>query len=135
MSESAIQNLCFNTSIILKKRDVRILSAKGCPGIIEHNHYRCRPKTSSPEDAFAKGIQHGTFKMKLGGHKKYLHEICEKVDQDLNSPTCRRLRVHLSSCPFCSAYYDSLKETILLYKEYDVKLKGSRVKSIIARLR
>jgi hypothetical protein len=72
--------------------------------------------------------------MKLRGHKKYLREICEKVDQDLSSPTCKQLREHLSSCPFCSAYYDSLKETILLYRTYDEKLHGSQVKKILAHI-
>ncbi len=70
--------------------------------------------------------------MKLRGHKRYLREICEKVDQDLSSPTCKNLREHLSSCPFCSAYYDSLKETILLYRKYDEKLHGSQVKKILS---
>ncbi len=86
--------------------------------------------------------------MKLRGHKKYLsrsdfllrsgsfgHEMCEKVDRDLSSPTCKKLREHPSSYPFCSAYYDSLKETILLYRKYDEKLKGSQVTKILAHIR
>ncbi|HQT92143.1 MAG TPA: hypothetical protein PL001_08970 [Candidatus Kryptobacter bacterium] len=72
--------------------------------------------------------------MKLVDHKKYLLEICEKVDQDLTSPTCKKLREHLSQCPDCAAYYDSLKKTIVLYRDYDVEMKGSRVKKILAQL-
>ncbi len=72
--------------------------------------------------------------MKLVDHKKYLLEICEKVDQDLTSPTCRKLREHLDKCPNCAAYYDSLKKTIVLYRDYDVEMKGSRVTEILARL-
>ena len=67
-------------------------------------------------------------------HKKYLLEICEKVDRDLTSPTCKKLREHLSQCPDCNAYYDSLKKTIVLYRDYDVEMKGSRVKQILAQL-
>ena len=72
--------------------------------------------------------------MKLADHKKYLLEICEKVDQDLTSPTCRKLREHLAQCPDCAAYYDSLKKTIVLYRSYDVEMNGSRVEKILARL-
>lgn len=72
--------------------------------------------------------------MKPVDHKKYLLEICEKVDQDITSPTCKKLREHLEHCPDCAAYYDSLKKTIVLYRDYDVEMKGSRVKEILARL-
>ncbi len=72
--------------------------------------------------------------MTLVDHKKYLLEICEKVDQDLASPTCKKLREHLEKCPDCAAYYDSLKKTIVLYRNYDVEMKGSRVTQILARL-
>ncbi|HEY9167750.1 MAG TPA: zf-HC2 domain-containing protein [Candidatus Kryptonia bacterium] len=72
--------------------------------------------------------------MKLIDHKKYLLEMCEKVDRDLTSPTCRKLREHLEHCPDCAAYYDSLKKTIILYRNCDVEMKGSRVKEILARL-
>lgn len=72
--------------------------------------------------------------MKLNDHKKYLLEMCEKVDRDLNLPTCRKLREHLENCPDCAAYYDSLKKTIVLYRNYDVEYKGSCVKKVLARL-
>ena len=72
--------------------------------------------------------------MKLVDHKKYLLEICDKVDQDITSPTCRKLREHLAHCPDCAAYYDSLKKTIVLYRDYDIEMNGSRVKEILARL-
>jgi len=72
--------------------------------------------------------------MKLTDHKKYLLEMCEKVDRDLTSPTCRKLREHLAKCPDCAAYYDSLKKTIVLYRNYDVEYKGSCCKEVLARL-
>jgi|YelNatPaOPRAMG01_1025707.scaffolds.fasta_scaffold00013_109 predicted anti-sigma-YlaC factor YlaD len=67
-------------------------------------------------------------------HKKYLMEICSKIDLDLNSSACSKLKSHLSKCPECAAYYDSLKRTIILYKNYKVKPSKSRVKQIMARL-
>ncbi len=72
--------------------------------------------------------------MKLVDHTKYLLEICEKVDRDITSPTCKKLREHLAKCPDCAAYYDSLKKTILLYRNYDMEMKGSRVQEILTRL-
>ncbi len=42
--------------------------------------------------------------------------ICENLDFDIHSPRCRAIKKHLDSCPDCSAYLDSLKKTILLYK-------------------
>ncbi len=72
--------------------------------------------------------------MKLTDHKKYLLEMCEKVDRDLTSPTCKKLREHLAKCPDCAAYYDSLKKTILLYRNYDVEYRGSCCEEVLARL-
>ncbi len=72
--------------------------------------------------------------MKLINHKKYMLEICEEVDHDLTSLTCRKLREHLENCPDCAAYYDSLKKTIVLYRNYDVEYKGTCVKEVLARL-
>ena len=42
--------------------------------------------------------------------------ICENLDEDINSPRCRQIRKHLSKCPNCTAYLDSLKKTVALYK-------------------
>lgn len=43
--------------------------------------------------------------------------ICENLDADINSPKCRAIKKHLDACPDCSAYLDSLKKTILLYRK------------------
>ena len=60
--------------------------------------------------------------------------MCEKVDRDLTSPTCKKLREHLAKCPDCAAYYDSLRKTIVLYRNYDVEYKGSCCEEMLARL-
>ena len=117
------------------KGDVRVLSEKRSPAGLGQSGLSHRFKTFTSEGAFNRPQNLGRFEMTLRGDKKYLKEICEKVDQDLSSPTCRQLREHLSTCPFCSAYYDSLKETILLYRKYDEKLRGSRVKKILSHLK
>lgn len=49
--------------------------------------------------------------------KQAYHHICDSLGQDLESPRCREIRKHLEACPDCSAYLDSLKKTVLLYRE------------------
>lgn len=51
--------------------------------------------------------------------KRTYKYICENLDKDLNSPTCTQIKKHLDTCPNCVAYLDTLKKTILLYREYD----------------
>ncbi|MBI5474742.1 MAG: hypothetical protein HY961_20575 [Ignavibacteriae bacterium] len=52
--------------------------------------------------------------MKCEGVYKY---ICENLDANMKSARCRAIKKHIDSCPDCSAYLDSLKKTIMLYKK------------------
>lgn len=45
----------------------------------------------------------------------YLY-ICDNLDQEIESPQCRKIRKHLETCTNCKAYLESLKTTISLYK-------------------
>lgn len=55
----------------------------------------------------------------------YLY-ICDNLDADLNSRRCRLIRKHIDSCPDCSAYLASMKQTIALYRMAPVpKLSSS----------
>lgn len=47
----------------------------------------------------------------------YLY-ICTNLDQNLNSARCRRIKKHIAGCPDCSAYLDSLRKTVSLYRAY-----------------
>jgi predicted anti-sigma-YlaC factor YlaD len=51
--------------------------------------------------------------------KRTYKYICENLDVDLNSPACTQIKKHLDNCPNCVTYLNTLKKTILLYKEYD----------------
>ncbi len=42
--------------------------------------------------------------------------ICDNLDQSVDSPECIEIRRHIEECPNCSAYLDSLKKTIGLYR-------------------
>lgn len=45
----------------------------------------------------------------------YRH-ICDNLDQKLDSPRCRQIKMHLATCPDCAAYLDSLKKMVRLYR-------------------
>lgn len=45
----------------------------------------------------------------------YQH-ICDRLDEEVNSPKCREIKEHLALCADCSAYLDSLKKTVFVYK-------------------
>ncbi len=46
--------------------------------------------------------------------------ICDNLDQKLDSPQCREIKRHLESCPDCSAYLDSVKKTVQLYRNVTI---------------
>ena len=42
--------------------------------------------------------------------------LCENLDEQINARLCREIRKHLQECPDCTAYLDSLRKTITLYR-------------------
>jgi predicted anti-sigma-YlaC factor YlaD len=50
-----------------------------------------------------------------------LEHICEELDAQISSAKCREIKRHLQECPNCTAYLDSLKKTIRLYKTYPAR--------------
>lgn len=70
--------------------------------------------------------------MKCKGVYKY---ICENLDVDEDSARCREIKKHLDACPDCTAYLDSLKKTITLYRaEKGPKLPASAHKRLFSKL-
>lgn len=52
--------------------------------------------------------------------------VCENLTEGLNSPRCRALKKHLAECPNCTAYLDSLRKTVHLFKTVgDPRLPGN----------
>jgi anti-sigma factor RsiW len=43
--------------------------------------------------------------------------ICDNLDENIRSARCRAIRKHIACCPACHAYLDSVKKTVLLYRE------------------
>lgn len=52
--------------------------------------------------------------------KSVYRHICDNLDADLNSQKCREIKGHINKCKNCTAYLDSLKKTIFLYRTYPV---------------
>ena len=58
-----------------------------------------------------------THRHTLNCRSVYKH-ICENLDADINSAQCREIRAHIAECDNCTAYLDSLKKTVYLYRAY-----------------
>ncbi|RPI06835.1 MAG: hypothetical protein EHM64_01420 [Ignavibacteriae bacterium] len=44
--------------------------------------------------------------------------VCENLDEQIDSPLCRKIKKHLQECPDCAAQLRSLKNTVGLYRRY-----------------
>lgn len=60
------------------------------------------------------------MKKKLINCKEVYKHLCDNLDERLNTSECREFREHLAQCPNCTAYLDSLKKTVYLYRHYPV---------------
>jgi uncharacterized protein YlaI len=68
--------------------------------------------------------------------KEIAKYICSEMEEHVNSPKCRAIKKHLETCANCTAYLDSLKKTVRLYREYpNPKLPGKRRRKLIATLK
>jgi hypothetical protein len=57
--------------------------------------------------------------------KQVVLHICDNLDEGINSARCREIRKHLAKCPNCTAYLNSMKKTVSLYKRVkDPRLPG-----------
>lgn len=50
--------------------------------------------------------------------RKVARHLLEELDGDLQSRACSEIRKHLAQCPNCTAYLDSLRKTVLLYRRF-----------------
>ncbi len=57
--------------------------------------------------------------------------LCENLTEGLNTARCRALKRHLAQCPNCTAYLDSLRKTVYLYKAHsNPRLRGQARKKL-----
>lgn len=45
-----------------------------------------------------------------------IHQICEALGEDIDSPLCKEIQEHLAQCPTCCAEVDSIKRVVHLYQ-------------------
>jgi hypothetical protein len=50
--------------------------------------------------------------------RKVAKHFQDELDAELQSRACKEIRKHLALCPNCTAYLDSLRKTVLLYKRF-----------------
>lgn len=56
----------------------------------------------------------------LSNHKKEkIKKICDQLGEDLDSVPCQEVIEHLTACPSCKVYFDTVKKTVILCKEND----------------
>ncbi len=68
--------------------------------------------------------------------KEMASYLCENLTGGLNSARCRALKKHLAHCPNCTAYLDSLRKTVYLYKFYqDPRSPGKTLKKLHSMLK
>jgi predicted anti-sigma-YlaC factor YlaD len=62
--------------------------------------------------------------------------VCGELDEHMNSAECRAIRKHLETCPNCTAYLDSLKKTVLIYRRVPNPRAPKRMrKQLFAKLK
>lgn len=49
--------------------------------------------------------------------KKIINELCNYLGQDLDHPMCKELIQHVSDCPECKFYLDTVKMTVNIFRD------------------
>ena len=56
------------------------------------------------------------FRSSIVDCSEVLEQLSEFLDSDAQAELCRAIEQHLSRCPDCSVYVDSVKKTVVLYQ-------------------
>lgn len=62
-----------------------------------------------------------------------LRFICDNLDAEMNSRRCIEIRRHLAGCPDCTAYLDSMKKTVAMYRQYPADAVPPAVHRLLAQ--
>ncbi len=55
--------------------------------------------------------------MKTQGHTDaYKLTVCEQLGEDIDAELCAEVEEHLADCPDCRAQYDSVGQTVKIYR-------------------
>lgn len=61
--------------------------------------------------------------MQFNKSQERIEKLCALMGEDINAPACREMQEHISKCPTCKVYYDTIKKTVLLCQENDCSEK------------
>lgn len=69
-------------------------------------------------------------------HRQVFKNVCNFIDGELDEATCQELKRHITACPRCRVYVDTLRKTIVLYKDKETpkKLSTSTRKRLYASI-
>jgi anti-sigma factor RsiW len=69
-------------------------------------------------------------------HRQIFKNVCNFIDGELDDATCEELKKHLTACPRCRIYVDTVRKTIVLYqtKESPKRLPASARKRLYATI-
>lgn len=66
--------------------------------------------------------------------KEVMSHICDNLGEELNSPKCIEIKLHLENCPDCQHYFSSVDKTIQLYRKYNVSLSRESENKLLSFL-
>ncbi len=52
--------------------------------------------------------------------KEVVEYICDTLAEDIEAPQCAEIKNHLEHCDNCSKFFSSVKNTIAMYKEWQI---------------
>jgi predicted anti-sigma-YlaC factor YlaD len=52
-------------------------------------------------------------------NQKKIEKICRHLGEDLDAIHCKEVADHLSKCPTCKVYFDTVEKTVILCKKND----------------
>ncbi len=71
---------------------------------------------------------HHSHKHILSCPEVYEH-LCDNLDEQIDSESCRQIKAHLAGCENCTALLDSLKKTVYLYRKYPTPKLPTKIKT------
>ncbi len=63
-----------------------------------------------------------------------LRYICDNLDAEVNSPKCIEISRHLEDCSDCTAYLDSMKKTISMYRRYPTEKVPRSIHALLTQI-
>lgn len=53
---------------------------------------------------------------KIPDHETTFQKLCDDLSTDIDAELCEEVKAHISDCPECKIYVDTLKQTVYLYR-------------------